>query len=154
MSAYYINELLQRLMTFHDPHPELFSIYKQTLESFICEDEELVLRRIEKHLLIEIGYGLNLESEYENGVALVKDEKYYYDIEKGPVNINNNTSDGELIVSGQTLHDLAIEQFSSSESKKEVTAIPKEIKYESSSKIAASELHYNRKKIGVTHEAS
>ena len=119
MSAYYVNELLQRLMTFHDPHPELFSIYKQTLESFIDDDDELVLRRFEKHLLVEIGYGLNLESEYENGVALVKDEKYYYDIEKGPVNIKNNSSDGELIVSGQTLHDLANEKFSSSESKKE-----------------------------------
>lgn len=119
MSAYYINELLQRLMTSHDPHPELFSIYKETLESFIKDDDELVLRRFEKYLLAEIGYGLNLDSEYENGLALVKDEKYYYDIEKGPVNIKNNNSDGELIISGQTLHDLAVENFSCQQSQRE-----------------------------------
>lgn len=119
MSAYYINELLQRLMTSHDPHPELFSIYKKTLESFLRDDDELVLRRFEKYLLAEIGYGLNLSSEYENGLALEKNEKYYYDIEKGPVNIKNNNSDGELIISGQTLHDLAVENFSSQQSQRE-----------------------------------
>lgn len=119
MSAYYINELLQRLVTYHDPHPELFSIYQETLASFTRDEDELVLRRFEKHLLTEIGYGLNLYSECENDIALLKDEKYYYDLEKGPVNIKNNNSDGELIVSGQTLHDLAVERFSSPESKKE-----------------------------------
>jgi DNA repair protein RecO (recombination protein O) len=119
MSAYYINELLQRLMTFHDPHPELFSIYKVTLESFTNDDDELVLRRFEKHLLAEIGYGLNLESEFDNDIALEKEEKYYYDIEKGPVNIKNNNSDGELIISGQTLHDLSVDKFSSPQSQKE-----------------------------------
>ena len=94
MSAYYINELLQRLTTFHDPHPELFELYTKTLERFLEEEDELVLRRFEKHLLAEIGYGLNFEVESENGAALVVNEKYYYDVEKGPVNIkNNNASD-------------------------------------------------------------
>ena len=119
MSTYYINELLQRLMTYHDPHPELFEIYKKTLESFLNEDEELVLRRFEKHLLAEIGYGLNFEADSENGTALAIDEKYYYDIEKGPVNIKNNNTDGELIISGQTLLDMSAEKFSSPQSKKE-----------------------------------
>ncbi len=117
MSAYYINELLQRLMTFHDPHPELFEIYKKTLESFLNEDDELVLRRFEKHLLAEIGYGLNFE--VEDGTTLVKDELYYYDIEKGPVRVNNNKVDGEFIISGQTLLDMSAEKFSCPQSKKE-----------------------------------
>ena len=117
MSAYYINELLQRLMTFHDPHPELFEIYKKTLESFLNEDDELVLRRFEKHLLAEIGYGLNFE--VEDGTALVKDELYYYDIEKGPVRVNNNKVAGECIISGQTLLDMSAEKFSCPQSKKE-----------------------------------
>lgn len=119
MSAYYINELLQRLMTQHDPHPELFDIYKKTLESFLNEYDELVLRRFEKYLLAEIGYGLNLEVESDSGVALSIDEKYYYDIEKGPVNIKNNNSDGELIISGQTLLDMSVEKFSNPQSQKE-----------------------------------
>ena len=122
MSGYYINELLQRLMTSHDPHPELFSIYNKTLESFTDDDDELVLRRFEKYLLSEIGYGLNLDIESEKGIKLSKDEKYYYDIEKGPVNIKDNNADdmaGELIISGQTLMDMSNEKFTSPQTQKE-----------------------------------
>ncbi len=119
MSAYYINELLQRLMTQHDPHPELFEIYKNTLESFLKDNDELVLRRFEKYLLAEIGYGLNLDVESDTGVALAIDEKYYYDLEKGPVSIKNNNTEGEFIISGQTLFDLSAEKFSCPQSQKE-----------------------------------
>jgi len=119
MSAYYINELLQRLMTQHDPHPELFEIYKNTLESFLKDNDELVLRRFEKHLLAEIGYGLNFEVESDTGAALAIDEKYYYDIEKGPVSIKYNNTEGEFIVSGQTLIDMSAEKFSCPQSQKE-----------------------------------
>jgi DNA repair protein RecO (recombination protein O) len=120
MSAYYINELLQRLMTFHDPHPELFSIYQKTLENFLIDEDELVLRRFEKHLLTEIGYGLSLEVESVSGTALNENKMYYYDLEKGPVAVkDNNEAVGELIISGQTLLDMAVEKFSCAQSKKE-----------------------------------
>ncbi len=119
MSGYYINELLQRLMITHDPHPELFELYQSTLEAFLLQDEEWVLRRFEKHLLTEIGYGLNLEVESDSYTALSKDEHYYYDIEKGPVNIKNNAATDEFVISGQTLLDMSKEQFSNSQSKKE-----------------------------------
>lgn len=119
MSAYYINELLQRLMTSHDPYPELFDIYKTTLEDFSSNDEELVLRRFEKQLLAEIGYGLSLDIEAENGTALIHDELYYYDLERGPINIKGHEIDGQFVLSGQSLLDLANEDFSSPESKKE-----------------------------------
>ena len=119
MSAYYINELLQRLMTVHDPHFELFGIYKETLENFSHTDEESVLRMFEKKLLAEIGYGLNLETDAENGTSLIKDELYYYDLERGPINIKRHEIDKEFVISGQTLFDLSAEKFSSSQSKKE-----------------------------------
>ena len=119
MSAYYINELLQRLMTAHDPHPELFEIYKKTLENFLEDDEELVLRRFEKQLLAEIGYGLSLDVEAENGTALINNELYYYDLERGPINIKRHEIDGGFVISGQSLLDLSIEKFSSIQSKKE-----------------------------------
>lgn len=119
MSAYYINELIQRFITYHDPHPDLFMIYQKTLESFQTENEELVLRRFEKYLLSEIGYGLNFECESENGKALVQNDRYYYDIEKGPVNIKNNDIENEFIVSGQTLLDMSREEFSNAQCQKE-----------------------------------
>ncbi|MCW9031373.1 MAG: DNA repair protein RecO [Gammaproteobacteria bacterium] len=119
MSGYYINELLQRLTTFHDPHPEIFTLYQNTLERFATDEDELVLRHFEKHLLTEIGYGLNLESDSEGGTAIDKNEKYYYDIEKGPVKVRNNNAEGEIIISGQTLLDMADEKFSCARSQKE-----------------------------------
>ena len=52
LSAYYINELLQRLMIQYDPHPELFRMYQQTLENFQAGNEEVVLRGFEKKTLV------------------------------------------------------------------------------------------------------
>ena len=119
MSAYYINELLQRFVTFHDPHPELFSIYHRTLENFSNEDDELVLRRFEKHLLSEIGFGLTLEIDSVNGAAISKDDKYYYDVEKGPMNVNRCEMNNEFIISGQALIDISEGKFTCVETKKE-----------------------------------
>ena len=119
ISAFYINELLQRLTTYHDPHPDLFEIYKNTLEAFTYEDHEWLLRRFEKQLLAEIGYGLNLEVESETGSSLAVEENYYYDIENGPVKIKNYQDTDEFVVSGQTLKDMSREKFSSSQTKKE-----------------------------------
>lgn len=123
MSAYYINELLQRLMIAHDPHPELFEIYQTTLESFSDENEELVLRRFEKNLLIEIGYGLNLNTEVESGASILNNNKYYYDIEKGPIQANGNELEkkehGEFVILGQTLLDMFNEEFTNSKTQKE-----------------------------------
>ncbi|MDH5395864.1 MAG: DNA repair protein RecO [Gammaproteobacteria bacterium] len=119
MSAYYINELLQRLMTQHDPHPELFDIYKNTLEYFSHAEDEVVLRRFEKYLLSEIGYGLNLEYDAENSAEIDANEKYYYLIDKGPVNIKYTNINDTFIISGRTLIDMTSEKFSSKESQLE-----------------------------------
>lgn len=119
ISAYYINELVQRLTIPHDPHPELFFIYKQALEGFANEDTELVLRRFEKKLLTEIGYGLNLQTESESGEKILKNEAYYYDVEKGAINIKNNPATDAISISGETLLDLEAEKFRSSKSQSE-----------------------------------
>ena len=119
ISAYYLNELLQRLMTVHDPHPELFDLYQSTLTLFSENDTEWVLRRFEKQLLSEIGYGLSLETDAANGASLIKDELYYYDLERGPVNIKRHEIDGQFVILGQSLLDLSAETFSCAQSKKE-----------------------------------
>jgi len=119
LSAYYINELLQRLMIQYDPHPELFRMYKQTLENFQAGNEEVVLRGFEKKLLSEIGYALNLEFEVESGNSVNKDKQYYYDIESGPVSVDGNNDIDAFTVSGQTLIDMSAEKFTQAENKKE-----------------------------------
>jgi len=119
LSAYYINELLQRLMIQYDPHPELFRMYQQALENFQAGNEEVVLRGFEKKLLSEIGYALNLEFEAETGNSVNKDKQYYYDIESGPISVDKNNDIDAFTVSGQTLIDMSAEKFTQAENKKE-----------------------------------
>lgn len=73
MSAWYMNELLMRLLPREDPHPALFDQYKQALQRLAAGHiaSALILRQFEWFLLQETGYGvdevlpdfLELESE-------------------------------------------------------------------------------------------
>lgn len=66
MSAWYMNELLLRLLPREDPHPVLFDAYREALEQLADVAETAVrlpvsgsLRRFEWILLQETGYGLD-----------------------------------------------------------------------------------------------
>lgn len=69
MACFYLNELLLKLTTRHDPHPGLFQAYHATLESLKRNTSgqrsalESALRIFEKRLLEELGYGLDLTAE-------------------------------------------------------------------------------------------
>ncbi len=119
MSGYYMNELVQRLTTAHDPHPELYNIYETALKQFAAEDDELVLRRFEKHLLASLGYALNLQTEAENGAAVEACEQYYYDVESGPVRVQAGNDSEMFTVSGQTLLDMENEYFSGNDTRRQ-----------------------------------
>jgi DNA repair protein RecO (recombination protein O) len=79
MSAFYVNELLLRLVTRHDPHPELFDQYEATLAR-LCEQPgaEAALRQFEARLLEFIGYGLNLAAEADTGFPVRGDAYYHF----------------------------------------------------------------------------
>ena len=80
----YLNELLLRLLTRHDPHPELFAAYEHAVQ-MLQTGEEQALRLFEKQLLQELGYGLLLDHEADSGVPVEPDGLYEYRLEKGPV---------------------------------------------------------------------
>ncbi|MEE9493446.1 MAG: DNA repair protein RecO [Gammaproteobacteria bacterium] len=85
-SAYYLNELMMRLLARHDPHPVLFDTYIETLTAlFEHQAVEPRLRYFEKCLLEELGYGLVLDVDVETGEALDPDRYYEYRFEHGPV---------------------------------------------------------------------
>lgn len=78
MSAFYLNELLLKLVTRHDPHPQLFDQYDATLaqlRAHLCADAPL--RQFEARLLEFIGYGLNLAAEADTGHP-VRSEAFYH----------------------------------------------------------------------------
>ena len=106
MSGYYMNELLQRLTTAHDPHPDLYDIYEASLKRFASEEDELILRHFEKQLLASLGYALNLLSEVKSGEAVEDGAQYYYDVESGPVRISEDDTGDVFCVSGKTLLEL------------------------------------------------
>lgn len=59
MSAWYMNELVLRLLPREDPHPELFDAYQTALHHLAFEQAPAsALRRFEWVLLNETGYGL------------------------------------------------------------------------------------------------
>ncbi len=85
-SAFYLNELLVRLLVRNDPHPQLYTNYRTCLESLMQSgDIEPLLRLFEKSLLQEIGYGLLLDSEVESGEPVQPECYYDYHLESGPV---------------------------------------------------------------------
>ena len=57
--AFYINELIMKLLTSHDPAPQLFYYYELTLKKLAAQENiEVCLRIFEKNLLEEVGYGI------------------------------------------------------------------------------------------------
>lgn len=124
LCGYYLNELMVRLTAREDPHPALFDAY-QTANVALGRGEALspILRRFELALLQELGYGIALDAEAEQGGAIRADLAYLYIIEHGPLPVGvaraderNELEGGEGVpVSGQTLIDLAAADFSRAE---------------------------------------
>jgi DNA repair protein RecO (recombination protein O) len=79
LAAFYLNELLLRLTTRHDPLPELFDHYHGTLESLRAGAPlQPCLRVFEKRLLQLLGYGLDLASEAHSGKRIEPDGYYHF----------------------------------------------------------------------------
>lgn len=126
MCAFYMNELLQRMLTKYDPHPELYDIYHDTLLKFSVDDEETNLRRFEKLVLQEVGYGLNLHSESVTGDPIVASKNYIYDADKGASYVDKTNHD-EWFISGQTLIDLAKDTYMNTESKNQAKQLMRKV---------------------------
>lgn len=79
MSGFYLNELLLKLLTRGDPHPELFDHYEATLgELAAAAIAEPALRLFEARLLGLVGYGLNLTAEADTGQPVRTDAYYHF----------------------------------------------------------------------------
>ena len=118
LCAYYLNELLLKLTAREDPHPALFEAYESAIVA-LGRGENLprVLRRFELALLRELGYGVMLDAD-GNGQPFRSNESYLYIIERGPwpceADVAQEAPDG-VRIEGQTLIDLAANDFSRAE---------------------------------------
>ncbi|MFO1378421.1 MAG: DNA repair protein RecO [Steroidobacteraceae bacterium] len=78
--GFYLNELLLKLLAREDPHAELFDAYGaalQALAGVAGSEAEAVLRRFERRLLEELGYGIDFEHDAV-GARLDADAYYHF----------------------------------------------------------------------------
>lgn len=86
MAAFYLDELLMRLLHRHEGHPELFDAYDNSLKKLDRkESEQAAVRGFEVQLLKSLGYGLVLDHDADTGAKIEPEKEYYYRINHGPV---------------------------------------------------------------------
>jgi len=85
LAGLYVNELLVRLLPRQDSLPGLFAAYRTLLAELAAADAEPPLRRFEKCLLEELGYGLSLDREAVSGMPIVAEQRYCYVLDRGPL---------------------------------------------------------------------
>ncbi len=107
LSAFYVNELVQRLSGRGDPNEDLYQCYRALITNLgTSKPLEPLLRQFEVKLLACCGYGMNLTSEGEDGTPIRADNTYYYRVEHGASTLSG-TGLGGLEVDGATLLALA-----------------------------------------------
>jgi len=104
MGSFYLNELLIKLTTRHDPQPSLFDDYHATVEALRGGMRlEPALRIFEKRLLDSLGYGLDLKD-------VDADEYYHFRPAQG---LFPTVADAAGAISGNSLIHLANEELQS-----------------------------------------
>lgn len=113
--AFYLNELVLRLLHRHDAHQKLFDDYCLSLEGLLADSGwEPILRVFEKHLLAELGYALLLDRTGIEDGELDADALYRYIPDRGPMPVNGQESQG-ILLHGATLQALAAESLQGDE---------------------------------------
>ena len=127
VSGLYLNELLVRLLHRHDPHPELYRQYRETLHALASADRPLeqTLRIFEKRLLEAVGYGLMLDHAADTGEPLRPDRHYCYVADVGPV--SGTRGSAGIRVSGKALIALGAERMDGEETLREVKRLMRDV---------------------------
>ncbi|MBK8761873.1 MAG: DNA repair protein RecO [Sulfuritalea sp.] len=117
--GYYLNELLLKMLPREDAHAALFDAYAAALQALAEGAADAPeLRRFEKTLLKELGYGLTLDVDVESGRPVVPDAHYAFLLERGPVARpgvgagDTAIDDQGSALSGKTLLDMAADDYS------------------------------------------
>ena len=110
--GFYLNELLLKLLPREDPHEQLFEAYAAALAQLpAAQDHAAVLRRFERVLLQELGYGLVFDREVISGGPCVAEALYRYVPDRGPVAATKTSEQSGVELAGQTLMNMAADQY-------------------------------------------
>lgn len=126
--GFYLNELLMRLLHRNDPHEQLFTYYQDALTALsMCKDYMPVLRDFEQRLLQELGYALTLDQDAARGEPIDPDSDYCYEIERGPVKLEENDCSHGRRVSAKTLLDMKRGDYSSAATRQQSKVLMRHI---------------------------
>ena len=125
--GFYMNELLLRLLAREDPHEGLFDAYARALARLATGEEAApLLRAFELGLLRELGYAPPLDRDAASGQPVRPESRYAYAPERGPLAIAAGEPGGPedgFSVAGQTLLDMAREDYSRPQTRDEARAL-------------------------------
>jgi DNA repair protein RecO (recombination protein O) len=104
-SAFYLNELLVRLLHKHDPCASIYALYHNTLIALQSDTlQQKKLRLFEKNLLEQLGYALHLNQE-------INAEKYYRYIPEQGFKVHEDTQLSSKVFLGKNLLAFQAETF-------------------------------------------
>lgn len=124
--GYYLNELLLKLLPREDAHPAIYDAYHDALGALARGGVEAgELRRFEKVLLRELGYGLTLQRDALDGSPVRPDGQYVYLVDRGPVPADGH--EGLPVLAGRTLLDMAVDDFTNPRTLAESKALMRQL---------------------------
>jgi DNA repair protein RecO (recombination protein O) len=109
-SAFYLNEILVRLLPRDEVQPAVFIAYADTLGCLLeGGNTAALLRRFECQLLDTLGYGIDFSHDSENGESVSAAFDYDFHPERGFC----RSRSAQALVNGEVLLQLAAGDFSS-----------------------------------------
>jgi len=126
--AFYINELLIRLLHRFDVQQEIFHLYESTLYALQQQQLESSLRLFEKQLLQYLGFGINLSVDADSGEPVSEQLQYHYFVEHGPVLTPTVAQEqNQLTISGASLLAFERDELSSPTVCREVKSLMRHV---------------------------
>jgi len=129
LSAFYLNELLVRLLARDDPHEELFFSYAHTLRALSLEraQREQALRGFELDLLREIGVSPSFDSAAD-GQEIDAAAWYRVDPEQGVRRVAEPAASGaDYCVSGHSMQALAVRDLAAVAAARDARALLRQL---------------------------
>jgi DNA repair protein RecO (recombination protein O) len=131
LSAFYLNELLLKLLPRDDPHPVLWDDYQAALTDLAADASPAaqagVLRRFELALLAALGYALPLTHDSDSGAAIDPAARYHYAFDRGARPYVAEPGVRWPVVRGATLIALSQARYPDAETAAEAKRLMREI---------------------------
>lgn len=128
LCAFYLNELLLKLVPREDPHPALYADYVGALAALTMGGEQApLLRRFELALLAALGYALNLTHDAATGAPIDAAARYHFTVERGAHRLPGRTDARGLTVHGATLVALASSHYPDAATANEAKRLMREV---------------------------